>query len=203
MLVTNTRDTKHELPVMQASEIEITKLDAAQRQLRTALRLWFHEGDPVSIHTLLAAAHEIIHRLYRNKGLVNLIFDSDLINEEFRGHIARKIKEAPNFFKHADQDSNASIKFNPEINALLPMFLVQALSDMGEPLGPEELSYIYWTNIHEPTLFQSKTSHFPAEVIKQLVGTNKKEFLEACELLWSQGRLRNFIGQRAPELRGG
>ena len=33
--------------------IVVTKLDAARRQLRTAIRLWFQEADPVSIHTLL------------------------------------------------------------------------------------------------------------------------------------------------------
>jgi hypothetical protein len=61
-----------------AAKITVTKLDAAKRQLRTALRLWFDDGDPVSIHTLLAAAHEIIHTLYRRKGLRDLLFDSDL-----------------------------------------------------------------------------------------------------------------------------
>src|SRR5207245_10811773 len=36
------------------AKITVTKLDAARRQLRTAIRLWFEEGDPVSIHTLAA-----------------------------------------------------------------------------------------------------------------------------------------------------
>jgi hypothetical protein len=70
--------------------ITVTKLDAARRQLRTALRLWFHDGDPVSIHALLAAAHEIIHRLYRNKGLRNLMFDNENIEEEHRGYLPKR-----------------------------------------------------------------------------------------------------------------
>jgi hypothetical protein len=184
------------------TDLEITKLDAAQRQLRTALRLWFCDGDSVSIHTLIAAAHEIIHRLYRNKGLVNLVFDSDLIKDEYRGQVAKKFKEAPSFFKHADRDSDATISFNPEVNDVLPLFLIQALVDMGEPLGLEEVAFTYWLNIHEPQLFMSKEYRIPVDVLKQVEGIKKKQFLKACELLWRHGNLRNLLAPRPPELKG-
>jgi hypothetical protein len=35
----------------------ITKLDAARRQLETAIKLYFDEGDPGSIQTLCSAAY--------------------------------------------------------------------------------------------------------------------------------------------------
>lgn len=183
--------------------IEITKLDAAQRQLRTALYLWFNDRDPVSIHALLAAAHEIIHRLYRNKGLSNLMFDSDLVKDEFRGDFARKIKEAPNFFKHASHDSGETCIFNPKVNDVLPMFLIQALRDMGEKLGLEELSYIRWIRIHSPELFKPGGHVPPIDLVKQVIGINKAEFLQACELLWRQGQLHDNLGARPPDLKGG
>lgn len=41
-------------------KIQVTKLDAVRRQLETAVILWFHDGDPVSIHTLTGAAYQII-----------------------------------------------------------------------------------------------------------------------------------------------
>jgi hypothetical protein len=184
------------------ADLEITKLDAARRQLRTALHLWFGDGDPVSIHTLLAAAHEIIHRLYRNKGLVNLVFDTDLIKDEYRGEFAKKIKEAPNFFKHANHDTDKSILFNPEANDYMAMFLLQALADMGEEFGLEERAYIWWLLIRGPHVFQSKGKFLPAEIVQNLKGINKKQFLQACELLHGQGQLRNFLGPRPPELKG-
>jgi hypothetical protein len=188
----------------EGTAILVTKLEAAQRQLRTALNLWFQDGDPVSIHTLLSAAHEIVHRLYRNKGLVNLIFDSDLINEEYRGSFAKLIKQAPNFFKHANRDDElgASFTFNPETNDLLPGFLIQALRDMEENLGLEELAYVYWMSLHKPNLFQSGHGTFPVDAVKELVGVNKEEFFGACKLLWSQGQLRNFLVPRPPVLKG-
>jgi len=51
--------------------LHINKLDAAKRQLRAAIRLWFDDGDPVAIHTLAHASHEIIHSLFKKKGLLD------------------------------------------------------------------------------------------------------------------------------------
>jgi hypothetical protein len=185
-------------------DLQITKLDAARRQLRTAIRLWFHDGDPVSIHTLLAAAHEIIHRLYRNRGLVNLIFDSDLIVDEHRSDFARIMKAAPNFFKHANNDSDRILSFNPEINDVMPIMLIQALCDMEEPLDLEEAAYVYWQLIHEPKLFQLGGRHAAPDLVANLARVSKQNFLQACELLWRQGKLRsNLLGPRPPELKGG
>ncbi len=180
--------------------ITVTKLDAAKRQLTTALHLWFNDGDPVSIHALLAAAHEIIHRLYRNKGLRNLMFDNELINDEYRGEFAKTMKKAPSFFKHAAQDGRdaaISITFYPEVNDVLPLFLIQGLRDMGETLGLEEASYIHWMIIHEPNLFQSKGNFLPVDLAEQMIGINKAEFFKACEVLWRQGKLRDFIQARS------
>ena len=43
--------------------LTISKLDAAKRQLETYIRLYFHSGDPVAMHTLTAAAFGIIRDL--------------------------------------------------------------------------------------------------------------------------------------------
>jgi hypothetical protein len=46
----------------------ITKLDAARRQLRTAVTLFFQHGDEVAVHTLTAAAHQILIDLLKPQG---------------------------------------------------------------------------------------------------------------------------------------
>jgi hypothetical protein len=53
---------------MPGKTIKISKLDAARRQLDTAIELWFHDGDPISIHTLTSAAFEIIQDLNKKHG---------------------------------------------------------------------------------------------------------------------------------------
>jgi hypothetical protein len=49
-------------------KLSITKLDAARRQLETAITLWFHDADPVSVHTLAMAAHGILRALNKKRG---------------------------------------------------------------------------------------------------------------------------------------
>jgi len=52
----------------------ITKLDAAIRQLDTAITLWFTEADTISIHTLACSAHQIIHDINQQKGHRDLLW---------------------------------------------------------------------------------------------------------------------------------
>ncbi len=88
--------------------ITITKLDAAKRQLETAIRLHFTGADPVSAHTLAGAAYGLVQGVNANrsgqlmvKDLWQLLDRDDA--EEFRRHISR----AENFLKHADRDPDA------------------------------------------------------------------------------------------------
>ena len=41
----------------------ISKLDAAKRQLEMAIKLYFNDDDPISIHTLASASEEILMKL--------------------------------------------------------------------------------------------------------------------------------------------
>jgi hypothetical protein len=82
------------------------------------------------------------------------------------------------------------------------LFLIQALRDMEEELGLEELAYTYWMKLFKPHVFQLKVDVLPANAIENLVGVEKKEFFDAWELLWGQGRLRNFLRPRPAEFKG-
>jgi hypothetical protein len=48
--------------------MKVKKLDAARHQLRTAIELWFCDGDPISIPTLAFASYEIIHVASKTRG---------------------------------------------------------------------------------------------------------------------------------------
>ena len=68
----------------EPTKIRISNLDSARRQLDCAIELWFAEKDIVSVHTLVAAAHQIIHDINRRRGGRDLIFDSLVIKDEYR-----------------------------------------------------------------------------------------------------------------------
>jgi hypothetical protein len=69
----------------QTKGLRIGKLDAARRQLETAIILWFTDGDPVAIHTLAFAAYEIIHVVSkkRDPNRRDLLFDPLVIKDEY------------------------------------------------------------------------------------------------------------------------
>src|SRR5262245_36651190 len=105
---------------MTPPSIKINKLDAACRQLRTAITLWFNGGYPVSAHSLVYAAHEIIHATYkkRNLGKGELLFDASIIREDKRSEFNIWLKRHANFFKHGDYDAETIIDFNPALTQL-------------------------------------------------------------------------------------
>jgi len=98
---------------MALTKLQLTKLDCAKRQLQTAIALYFHFGEPVSIHTLASAAYALLQNLNSSRGGEPMIKDVKLIKEEFRGEVRKKMNEYQNFFKHADKDPTGSIEFNP------------------------------------------------------------------------------------------
>jgi hypothetical protein len=79
-------------------------VEAAQRQLRTAITLWFDDGDAVSVHTLAFAAYEIFHAVseHRDPYRRDLLFDTFLIKDEFRRDWNKLVRREANFFKHTE-----------------------------------------------------------------------------------------------------
>jgi hypothetical protein len=53
---------------MSTSQVHVTKLAAAQRQLRAAIRMFFAGEDELAVHTVAAAAYKLIADLKRQRG---------------------------------------------------------------------------------------------------------------------------------------
>lgn len=95
---------------------KFTKIEAAQRQLRTACRLFFQDGDCISVHTLAWAAHELLERHPNSSG--SLLFN--LADESPESAIAHaELTEARNFFKHYYNAPLKKIEFVENLNEWL------------------------------------------------------------------------------------
>ncbi len=97
--------------------VKVTKLDAARNQLDTAIRLFLAEADPVSTHTLAAAAYEILdgvakQRQRRGAGGAPMseVLDQ-IIKPEARSEFLKLMRAPQNFFKHAASDPEATLEF--------------------------------------------------------------------------------------------
>jgi len=93
--------------------VHISKLDAAKRQLEIAIRLFLSYSDIVVIHTLTAAAYNVLRDLGKKQGIETIIKDYGLkrIREEYRKEFLNEVNKAENFFKHADRDGDKILKF--------------------------------------------------------------------------------------------
>jgi hypothetical protein len=181
----------------ETATVIVSKLDAARRQLSTAINLWFGSDDPVSIHTLAYAAYEIIHAVSkkRNPGRRDLLFDSLVIKHEYRRDFNVLMKEPANFFKHAKDDVDATIEFKPIITELFTMYSILGVSLCGERFNKSESIFLTWIYIHKPHLLTDSGRKFladsiPVDQIQKLKSIHKKEFFQKLHLAWDRGQRR-------------
>jgi hypothetical protein len=179
----NARTTK-------GTTIKIDKMAAARRQLKTAIELWFADGDPVSVHTLAFATHEIVHALYRKAGLDDLLFDSTLIKDEYRSEFGHLVRANAAFFKHGRKDPDGVIEFKPETNEFILMASILGLYRMNEPLGRAENAILQWWRIHRPNWFnldgKDALDLLPVGALQELRSIEKPLFFEAYCGVWAK-----------------
>lgn len=85
---------------------QVTKLDAAQRQLDQAIRLLFGGGDMLSVHTLAFASFRILMDIFPHQ-------DDDFgkqIDALIEGMGWKRFTAVANFLKHADRDADHVLK---------------------------------------------------------------------------------------------
>lgn len=166
--------------------ITVTQLEAARRQLKTAIWLWADDGDPVSIHTLAYAAYQIVHDVNRQRKGPPLLLDSELIRHEKRSEWVNIVKSDANYFKHADSRRKykppPSIDFDPSSNEHFFAFTILGLKGMGEQLTPLEVAFEVWHGVNRPELLNDAGLHFlqnsvHADMLATMRRLPKKQFL--------------------------
>lgn len=173
------------------SVIKISKVQAACAQLRTAIRLWFSGDDPVSAHALAFSAYEVVHVVSkkRDKYRCDLLFDSDIIKDEYRKDWSKLLKKEATFFKHADRDPDDVIDFDPELTWGFILYAIMGRTLCGEPQSEEESAFLWWFQIHNPHLLTEQgrkliADRFPVDALEQLRGVSKRQFFE----VWTEAR---------------
>lgn len=137
-----------------AKIIQVSRLDAATRQLATAIRLYFDDDDPVSVHTLAKAAGEIIDRLCGLNGTLAMRAHMlETIVPDKRRYVADKLNEAANAFKHASskKPDRAPIEFSDDQNFFAILMAVDGLRLLGVDLT-EAKCFGGWVRLVEPGL---------------------------------------------------
>jgi hypothetical protein len=148
------------MSVASIQRIHVNKLDVAMRQLKTSIRLWFHDTDPVSAHSLAYAAYTVLDDVTkaRNPNRPALLFDSPHVTEADRKLINYVFKRTANFCKHADRDPYAKLNFSPDETRVILSFAIFILECEGERLSAEIIAFQAWLFMNNPSLISQRGS---------------------------------------------
>jgi hypothetical protein len=133
---------------------DITKEEAARRQLETAIALFFCENDEISIHVLASSAAQILTDVCKTK---NIRSWHDMFMERVRPEYEKfaiyKIKEPYNYFKHADRDTFDTLtRFHPGVNASLLFACCLDYRNAFGDLPSVPLVFFWWTVAVNPEM---------------------------------------------------
>jgi hypothetical protein len=140
--------------------MQLTKFDAATRQLNTAIQLFFERRDPVSVRTLLGAASRVFADLVEARHA----------GESWRGAIAASIPQLPpgevyriidrthNFLKHANKDPEGVEIFSEEENEGLIFVSCLECGELGGPKSREMQAFEIWYMAAHPERFGAENS---------------------------------------------
>lgn len=137
----------------KSATIHITKLDAARRQLQVGIQLLFNNGDPIAVHTLIGAASTIISDLVEAKHPDE---SWDKFAQEENNITPKEyfavMRQAQNFFKHADNDPEATFDFSLLDTECLAFWTVMNLGAFGLLSMEASVLQLWYLACHAPNL---------------------------------------------------
>lgn len=110
----------------------ITPLEAGKRQLKEAIWLFFEERDPIAIHTLTKAAHEILFRLGEPQNVASMVWNHIAMKPKFKKEYVKAMNTAANFFKHAGENPQEVINFKPRLTHFFLSDAIRLLAQIKE-----------------------------------------------------------------------
>jgi hypothetical protein len=126
----------------------ITKLDAANRQLATAIRMYFDDDDLAAIHTLACAAREIYEKHCAALGVERMFEQIEAANPERTTKELWAILNGPrNFLKHpeASMDLSAVLELDDEMNVAMLWVACHDCAMLCKEVQPPEVqAYTMW-----------------------------------------------------------
>jgi hypothetical protein len=142
-------------------ELILSKLDCAKRQIEVAIKLYFHFDDPVSIHTLTAAAYNILKDINKKRGNDQLLlkewFVTNLVKPEMRDEYRKTVNMAEIFFKHADKDPEETHTFCPSQTEIMLWEAVDVYQRLTGEIFPLLHLYRGWFMMNHLKFFPEMT----------------------------------------------
>ncbi len=174
---------------MRPTKVTVGKLAAVERQLDTAIWIWFNEGDIVSVVTLTGAALGILDGLFQDKKKGRPIpFTKEMVPEGMTAtETMNLIKADENFAKHARHDPEEMRHYYYHRAAAYLFCAIASYynftgnhGEVGTLRGLFCLRYgSMCEDLYNPPRSTLQTPEQRAEV-ERLVGLSRSEFFHEC-----------------------
>jgi hypothetical protein len=138
------------------ARIQVNKPEAARRQIDTAVRLTFGGEDPIAIHSIAAAARQIVKDICESRGIEGYLRFTDWIVEGHENGFWSAINRAANFLKHADQDADAIHEMSEKETDFVILFASQWYRDLGFTPSLEMRTFVTWMRLCHPNSLTEK-----------------------------------------------
>jgi hypothetical protein len=113
-----------------------------------AICLFFNRDDMIGVHTLTAAASQILRDLAETRGSTSPFRDLEIIRPEKRQEWYQILTRAQNFFKHANHDPEDVLDFFPATTPFLIFEAVLMHNKLTKRYTPETLVFASWLSDH-------------------------------------------------------
>ena len=168
-------------------KVPITKIAAAQNQLRECIRLWFDDGDLSSMVVLVCSAHQIVSDINTARGGRDLIYDTLNIKDEYLKEWRQRIKAPYNFLKHAKRDPNPDsvVELEYETVEFFSVFTCLGLELLGYSHDLYESAFISYYMVLHPDFVREDSvifTRFPKSKLELVRCLPKRRFLEEYKL---------------------
>lgn len=180
------------------AEIRVNKVEAAKRQINTAIRLLFTNGDPIPIHTLASAGFRILRDIAKNNPKSHMAETMKKIIKTGMEREFWKVMHRPaNFLKHANHDPDAILDGVQEEFNDGTLFLASLwYQDLGYQLTPEMDALVMWyTLLHPHLVNENKPMKSLLNLVefRGLLNQTRTEKLEVGKLLLGIVQQQNSI----------
>jgi hypothetical protein len=136
------------------TKIRVNKMDAARRQLDAAIRMTFGGADPIAVHSVAAAGHQIIRDICKSRGDIEGYHRfTDWISPGQKKQFWQAINRSANFFKHADKDANTIHEMNEEETDSIIVFASRLYGELGFTPTFEMRCFSAWFTMCHPETF--------------------------------------------------
>lgn len=97
---------------MKFKIVPVSKIDAVKQQIDEAIWMFFNRRNPIAIHSIVGAAHQVLHDLTdRNSSMIKNDRAASASSKNKNWY--RRLNKEYNFFKHAETDKDKTINFDP------------------------------------------------------------------------------------------